>query len=56
MRKINSKRIKWALNEARIGKRPLGRPKGRWVHNIKIYFREIVWEVVDWMHLAQDSD
>jgi hypothetical protein len=25
------------------GKRPPGRPRRRWVDNIKMYFREIVW-------------
>jgi hypothetical protein len=24
--------------------------------NIRIHFREIVWEGVDWMHLAQNKD
>jgi len=26
----------------------------RWGDNIRMYLREIGWEVVDWMHLAQD--
>jgi hypothetical protein len=38
------------------GKRPLGRPKHRWEDNIRRNLREIGWEVVDWMHLAQDRD
>jgi hypothetical protein len=38
------------------GKRPLGRPKRRWEDNIRMDLREIVWEVVDWMHLAEDKD
>jgi hypothetical protein len=38
------------------GKRPLGRPRRRWVNNIKIYFREIGRDGVDWMHMAQDGD
>jgi len=38
------------------GKRPLGRPKHRWEDNIRMNLREIGWEVVDWMHLAQDRD
>jgi hypothetical protein len=37
------------------GKRPLVRPKRRW-DNIRIDFREIAWEDMDWMHLAQDRD
>jgi hypothetical protein len=36
------------------GKRPLGRPRRRWVDNIKIYLREIGWDGVDWIDLAQD--
>jgi hypothetical protein len=28
------------------GKRPLGRPRHRWVDNIKIHLREIGWDVV----------
>jgi hypothetical protein len=38
------------------GKRPLGRPKHRWVPNIKMDFREIGWSGMDWFDLAQDSD
>jgi hypothetical protein len=38
------------------GKRPLGRPRHRWEDNIKFHLREIVWKVVDWIHLAQDRD
>jgi len=38
------------------GKRPLGRPRRRWEDNIRKDLKEIGWEVVDWMHLAQDRD
>jgi hypothetical protein len=38
------------------GMRPLGRSKHRWEDNIKMNLREIGWEVVEWMHLAQDMD
>jgi hypothetical protein len=34
-------------------KRPLGRSRRRW-EDFRIDLREIVWEGVDWMHLAQD--
>jgi len=34
--------------------RPLGRPRRRWMDNIKMDLREIGWEVVDWMHMDQD--
>jgi len=34
----------------------LVRPSRRWEDNIRMDLREIGWEGVDWMHLAQDSD
>jgi hypothetical protein len=37
------------------GKRPLGRPRRRWVDNIKIYLREIGWAWYG-LDLAQDRD
>jgi hypothetical protein len=36
------------------GKRPLGRLRRRWVENIKIDLREIGWDGMDWIDLAQD--
>jgi hypothetical protein len=36
------------------GKRPLGRPRRRWVDNIKMDLREIQWDSVDWIEVAQD--
>jgi hypothetical protein len=36
------------------GRRPLGRPRHRWVDNIKTDLTEIGWDVMDWMDLAQD--
>jgi hypothetical protein len=38
------------------GKRPLGRPRLRWVDNIKMDLIEIGWDGVDWIELAQDRD
>jgi hypothetical protein len=38
------------------GKRPLGRPRCRWVDNIKMDLREIGWDGVGWMDMAQDKD
>jgi hypothetical protein len=35
------------------GKRPLGRPRRRWVNNIKMDLREIDWDGMDWIHLTQ---
>jgi hypothetical protein len=32
----------------------MGRPKRRWVGNIKIDLREIGWDSVDWIDMAQD--
>jgi hypothetical protein len=66
---IKSRRMKWAGHVARIGdkrkvyrllvgkpegKRPLGRPRRRWIDNIKMDLSEIVLSVVDWIGLAQD--
>jgi hypothetical protein len=36
------------------GKRPLGRPRRRWIDNIKMDLLEIGFSVVDWIGLAQD--
>jgi hypothetical protein len=38
------------------GKRPLGTPRRRWVDNIKMDLREIVWDGMDWIELDQDKD
>jgi hypothetical protein len=37
------------------GKRPLGRPRCRWVDNINMDLREIGWSGMDWIDLAQDG-
>jgi hypothetical protein len=37
-------------------KRPLGRPRCRWVDNIKMDVREMGWDNVDWIVLALDRD
>jgi hypothetical protein len=36
------------------GKRPLRRPRRRWVDNIRMDLREVGWGDVDWIGLAQD--
>jgi hypothetical protein len=36
------------------GKRPLGRPRRRWIDNIKRGLLEMGLSVVDWVGLAQD--
>jgi hypothetical protein len=38
------------------GRRPLGRPRRRYVDNIKMDLREIGWDGTDWIDLAQDMD
>jgi hypothetical protein len=68
---INAKRIRWAGHVAQMeekrkayrilvekpeGKRPLGRPRRRRLDNIKMDLREICWNGMDWMDLAQDKD
>jgi hypothetical protein len=35
------------------GKRPLGRPRRRWVDNIKIDLRELEWGGMDWIDLLR---
>jgi hypothetical protein len=37
-------------------KRPLGRPRRRWVDNIKIDLREMGWGGMDWIDVIQDRD
>jgi hypothetical protein len=68
---IKSRRMKWAGHVARMGekrnayrilvgkpegKRPLERPRRRWVDNIKMDLGEIGWGGMDWIDLAQDRD
>jgi hypothetical protein len=38
------------------GQRLLGRPRGRWLDNIKMDLSEIGWGGMDWIDLAQDGD
>jgi hypothetical protein len=69
IRIIKSRRMRWAGHVARMGEkrnvysllvgkpernRPLGRPRRRWIDNIKMGFLEIGLSVVDWIGLAQD--
>jgi hypothetical protein len=39
-----------------VGKRQLGRQRGKWVDNIRMDFREVGWGDVDWIGLAQDGN
>jgi hypothetical protein len=68
---INSRRMRWKGHVARVveirnaysilvgkseGRRHLVGSRRRWEDNIRMDLREIGWEVVDWIHLAQDRD
>jgi hypothetical protein len=66
---ILSKRMKWAGHVTRMdekknafrvlvgrpgGRRPLGRHRRRWEDNIKIDLKDIGWEAVYWVSVAQN--
>jgi len=68
---IKSRRMRWAGHVALMGeergayrvlvgkpegKRPLGRPRHRWVDNIRTDLQEVGCGHVDWIWLAQDRD
>ena len=38
------------------GRRPLGRPRLRWVGNIRVDLQEVGCGYIDWIGLAQDRD
>jgi hypothetical protein len=38
------------------GKRPLGRPRHRWVANIRMDLGKVGWMDVDWIGLAEDRN
>jgi hypothetical protein len=69
IRIMKSRRMRWTRHVARMGKkrnayrilvvkpegkRPLGRPRCRWVDNVKMDLREIGWGGMDCIDLAQD--
>jgi hypothetical protein len=69
IRIIKSRMMRWVGHVARMGEKrnvyrllvgkpegkgPLGRPRCRWIHNIKMDLLEIGLNVVDWIDLAQD--
>jgi len=71
VRVIKSIRIRWAGHVASMGKergvyrvlvgkpegkRPLGRPRPRWVDNIWMDLRKVGCGYMDWIRLAQDRD
>ena len=68
---IKSRRMRWVGHVARMGeergaykvlvgkpegKRPLGRPRRRWVDNIRMDLQEVGCGYGDWIGLAQDRD
>jgi hypothetical protein len=71
IRIIKTRRRRWAGHVARMGEkgnecrllvgklegeRPLGRPRRRWVDNIRVDLGEVEWGVVHWISLAQDRN
>jgi hypothetical protein len=71
IRIIKSRRMRWAGRVARMGekrnayrllvgksegKRPLGRPRRRWVDNIRMDLGAVGWGGVNWICLAQDRN
>jgi hypothetical protein len=71
IRLIKSRRMRWAGHVARMGekrkayillvgkpegKRPVGRPRRRWVDNIRMDLEEVGWGDVDWIGLAEDRN
>jgi hypothetical protein len=38
------------------GRRPLVRPRGRWLNNIRMDLVEVGWGDLDWIDLAQDRE
>jgi hypothetical protein len=38
------------------GRRTLGRPRRRWLDNIRMHLVDLGWGNVDWIGLAQDED
>jgi hypothetical protein len=46
----------WVLVGKPEGKRPLGRPRRRWVDNIRMDLQEVGCRDMDWIGLAQDRD
>jgi hypothetical protein len=39
-----------------VGKRPLGKPRRRWVNNIGMNLGEVGWGDVDWIGLSKDRN
>ena len=71
VRVIKSRRMIWAGHLARMGEErvvyrvlvgkperrsPLGRPRCRWVYNIRMDLQDVGGVYMDWIGLAQDRD
>jgi hypothetical protein len=46
-------KVLW-LENLKVNNIPLGRHRRRWEDTIRMDLREMGWECVDWVHLAQD--
>jgi len=71
VRVIKSRRVRWAGHVACMGeergvykillgklegRRPLGRPRHRWMDNIRMDLQEVGCGYMDWIGLTQDRD
>jgi len=71
VRVIKMRRVRWAVHVARMGEKigvyrvlvgkpegkiPLGRPRRRWVDNIRLDLQGVGCGYMDWIGLAQDRD
>jgi hypothetical protein len=71
IRIMKLKRMRWVGHVARMGekrnayrllvgkpegRRPLGKPRRRWLDNIRMNLIKVGWGDVDWIGLAQDRD
>jgi hypothetical protein len=55
--RIGEKRIAYRLLVGKPeGNRPLGRPRRRWVDNIRMNLGEVGWGDADWIGLAKDRN
>jgi hypothetical protein len=52
---MGEKRIAYSFDRKREGNRPLGRARRRWKGNIKMNLKEIGYQGLGWINLAQDN-
>ena len=55
-RMVEGRGVYWVLVGKLEGKSPMGRPRRRWVDNIRMYLQEVVCGYMDWIELTQDRD